>query len=89
MSFRFIEDRRADCPVTILCDVLGISRCAGNLFQKGKVVGRLEEPISFDPLQMGRPAGCLQPIFSRLAYYLRESATVFSNHRKMVAGHGE
>jgi hypothetical protein len=23
--FRFIEDRRADYPVTILCDVLGIS----------------------------------------------------------------
>ena len=25
MKFRFIEDRRADYPVTILCDVLGVS----------------------------------------------------------------
>ena len=25
MRFRFIEDRRADYPVTILCDVLGVS----------------------------------------------------------------
>ena len=25
MRFRFIEDRRADYPVTIMCDVLGIS----------------------------------------------------------------
>jgi hypothetical protein len=27
MRFRFIEDRRADYPVTILCDVLGVSPC--------------------------------------------------------------
>jgi hypothetical protein len=26
MRFRFIEDRRTDYPVTILCDVLGVSR---------------------------------------------------------------
>jgi hypothetical protein len=25
MRFRFIEDRRGDYPVTILCDVLGVS----------------------------------------------------------------
>src|SRR6266436_515102 len=25
MRFRFIEDRRADYPVTIMCDVLGVS----------------------------------------------------------------
>jgi hypothetical protein len=25
MRFRFIEDRRADYPVTVLCDVLGVS----------------------------------------------------------------
>jgi len=25
MRFRFIEDRRVDYPVTILCDVLGVS----------------------------------------------------------------
>jgi hypothetical protein len=25
MRFRFIEDRRADYPVTILCDVLGVA----------------------------------------------------------------
>jgi hypothetical protein len=25
MRFRFIEDRRADCPVRILCDVLEVS----------------------------------------------------------------
>ena len=25
MRFRFIEDRRADYPVTILCDVLAVS----------------------------------------------------------------
>ena len=25
MRFRFIEDRRADYPVTILCDALGVS----------------------------------------------------------------
>jgi putative transposase len=25
MKFRFIEDRRADYPVTIMCDVLGVS----------------------------------------------------------------
>ena len=25
MRFRFIEDRRADYPVTILCEVLGVS----------------------------------------------------------------
>ncbi|WFU45417.1 hypothetical protein QA640_46160 (plasmid) [Bradyrhizobium sp. CB82] len=25
MRFRFIEDRRADYPVTLLCDVLGVS----------------------------------------------------------------
>jgi len=25
MRFRFVEDRRADYPVTILCDVLGVS----------------------------------------------------------------
>ena len=25
MRFRFIEDRRADYPVTILCDVLSVS----------------------------------------------------------------
>jgi len=25
MRFRFIEDRRADYPVRILCDVLGVS----------------------------------------------------------------
>jgi len=25
MKFRFIEDRRADYPVTLLCDVLGVS----------------------------------------------------------------
>ena len=26
MRFRFIEDRRADYPVTVLCDVLAVSR---------------------------------------------------------------
>jgi transposase len=26
MRFRFIEDRRADYPVTIMCDVFGVSR---------------------------------------------------------------
>jgi putative transposase len=25
MRFRFIEDRRADYPVSIMCDVLGVS----------------------------------------------------------------
>ena len=25
MRFRFIEDRRADYPVTIMCEVLGVS----------------------------------------------------------------
>ena len=25
MRFRFIEDRRADYPVRVLCDVLGVS----------------------------------------------------------------
>jgi putative transposase len=25
MRFRFIEDGRADCPVTIMCDVPGVS----------------------------------------------------------------
>ncbi len=25
MRFRFIEDRRTDYPVTLLCDVLGVS----------------------------------------------------------------
>jgi hypothetical protein len=25
MRFRFIEDRRVDYPVTVLCDVLGVS----------------------------------------------------------------
>jgi hypothetical protein len=25
MTFRFLEDRRADYPVTIMCDVLGVS----------------------------------------------------------------
>jgi putative transposase len=25
MRFRFIEDRRADCPVTVICSVLGVS----------------------------------------------------------------
>ena len=25
MRFRFVEDRRADYPVTVLCDVLGVS----------------------------------------------------------------
>jgi putative transposase len=25
MRFRFIEDRRSDYPVTVICDVLGIS----------------------------------------------------------------
>jgi hypothetical protein len=28
MRIRFIEDRRADYPVTILCDVLGVSPAA-------------------------------------------------------------
>ncbi|WP_247409443.1 hypothetical protein [Bradyrhizobium sp. 150] len=28
MRFRFIEDRRADYPVTIVCDVLGVSPAA-------------------------------------------------------------
>lgn len=28
MRFRFIEDRRADYPVTLLCDVLGSRRPA-------------------------------------------------------------
>jgi hypothetical protein len=26
MRFRFMEDRRADYPVRILCDMLGVSR---------------------------------------------------------------
>jgi hypothetical protein len=26
MRFRFIEDRRADYPVTLMCDVLGVAR---------------------------------------------------------------
>jgi hypothetical protein len=28
MRFRFIEDRRADYPVTIMCDVLDVSPAA-------------------------------------------------------------
>ena len=33
MRFRFIEDRRADYPVRLLCDVFGVSPAGLNLLR--------------------------------------------------------
>ena len=44
MRFRFIEDRRADYPVTIMCDVLGVSP-AGYYAWRARPESREPPPI--------------------------------------------
>jgi hypothetical protein len=44
MRFRFIEDRRTDYPVTILCDVLGVSS-AGYYAWRSREESRRSAPI--------------------------------------------
>ncbi|WP_283811841.1 hypothetical protein [Bradyrhizobium sp. RP6] len=40
MRFRFIEDRRADYPVKIMCRVLGVSPAGYYAIPPGKPSGR-------------------------------------------------
>jgi hypothetical protein len=56
-------------------------------FQKTRATHETGNPR--DPLEAGRSDPPLPLIFRRPIYHLRESMTVLSNHRKMVAGHGE
>src|ERR1700723_1815643 len=60
------------------------------LGEKPEMITRpLQKLVALHPLQLGRADFFVQLIFSRSIYHQREIATVLSNHRKMVAGHGE
>jgi hypothetical protein len=59
MRFRFIEDRRADYPVTVLCDVLGhLLETSLTDFEREFVSKRLEEELSaLEMLSTAMPTG--------------------------------
>ena len=47
MTFAWIEERRTEYPVAVLCRVLGVSRAAQRpVFQDGNFVPRLMLPLS-------------------------------------------
>jgi hypothetical protein len=58
MRFRFIEDRRANYPVSILCEVLGVSLAAwmtsGKRPRGGAVQSHAAEPAGQSPISLSR-----------------------------------
>ena len=61
MRFRFIEDRRADYPVRILCEVLGVSP-AGYYAWRSRPESQ-RSAANRDLVEIGR-ASCRERVFS-------------------------
>jgi hypothetical protein len=63
MRFRFIEDRRANYPVRILCEVLGVSLAAwmtsGRRPRGGAAQSHAAEPAGQSPISLSRKTWCI------------------------------